>query len=391
MNVHFVYFEGMPISWVKNLFMLIAIPLFIAKAAYISKAVIFGICFWLSMTLSAMFHPDTFRFSTLGYSAMLLITFMMVYNLLYKGSLTLELFNKLIQYLIFTFVICHIAQQLFMLVNLRFMPLINLSNQHFLTIYRLPSLTLEPSVFARIMGVLMYAYLKGHEYAKGDVISLKQIMSPEHRWVFISFFWSMFTMGSGTAFIVMAILSLYFVRRQYLYWIIPVFFIAFIVTPYLHIKQLDRVLSVVESVVTLDTEKINDTDGSAATRINPMINTIKDLDLSQPSAWLGNGIDSNPTGFVKKTAKIGGIDDFGIISYLFSLLLVFGCCIKRFFSVPTLMFFIGVGGGTGNIQYGWGLLLIFMCVRYFSDYSYSDDSVKNEKSVDMIMATDNGK
>ena len=36
-----------------------------------------------------------------------------------------------------------------------------------------------------------------------------------------------------------------------------------------------------------------------------------------------------------------------------------------FMSLPTIMFFVGVGGIVGNIAYGWGILMIFTVVRYF--------------------------
>jgi hypothetical protein len=36
-----------------------------------------------------------------------------------------------------------------------------------------------------------------------------------------------------------------------------------------------------------------------------------------------------------------------------------------FMSLPTIMFFVGVGGGVGNIAYCWGILMIFTTIRYF--------------------------
>jgi hypothetical protein len=30
------------------------------------------------------------------------------------------------------------------------------------------------------------------------------------------------------------------------------------------------------------------------------------------------------------------------------------------------MYFLGIGGGTSNIAYGWGLLMLFTCVKYFN-------------------------
>ena len=61
---------------------------------------------------------------------------------------------------------------------------------------------------------------------------------------------------------------------------------------------------------------------------------------------------------------IGEIDDYGLIAYALSLSLVFLCAID-FFSLATIMFFLGIGGGTGNIAYGWGLLMLFVEMSIF--------------------------
>jgi hypothetical protein len=61
---------------------------------------------------------------------------------------------------------------------------------------------------------------------------------------------------------------------------------------------------------------------------------------------------------------LGEINDYGLIAYILGLLFVFTCAI-RFISIPTIMYFAGVGGGTSNVAYMWGILMIFMCVNYF--------------------------
>jgi hypothetical protein len=65
-------------------------------------------------------------------------------------------------------------------------------------------------------------------------------------------------------------------------------------------------------------------------------------------------------------AKIGNIDQYGLISYIVLLIFVFICCFKVS-SLQTLMFFAGVGGGVGNIAYLWGILMLFTVIRYFEE------------------------
>ena len=62
--------------------------------------------------------------------------------------------------------------------------------------------------------------------------------------------------------------------------------------------------------------------------------------------------------------KIGNIDQYGLLSYIVSLIFVFVCCF-RIRSFETIMFFAGVGGGVTNIAYCWGILMIFTVIKYF--------------------------
>ena len=159
MCVHMHFFEGHTISPIKVVAMSVAPLILLARCAYFSKAVLFGVLYWLSCFLSAYHHPG-FRFSTMAYSGMFVMTFIMFYNLVHKGAFTLEYFIKLVRWMILAYAGCLVLQQCSILVGIRFMPLINLDNQFYLSIYKLPSLSHEPSSTARIMGALFYAYFK---------------------------------------------------------------------------------------------------------------------------------------------------------------------------------------------------------------------------------------
>lgn len=126
--------------------------------------------------------------------------------------------------------------------------------------------------------------------------------------------------------------------------------------------------------MTFDTEEIKRTDTSAAYRINPMINTLTKLDLSDMDTWFGHGIDYNNKigNGLSSQSTAGEIGDYGLIVYLLGLLLVFSCSIKLI-SIPAIMYFTGIGGGTANIPYLWGILMVFLCVRFFSSYDISDE------------------
>ena len=364
MSIQLVYIEGYTISHIKVVAMSLTPLIFFARCAYFSKALMFGGLYWLCCFLSAYLHPG-FRFSTVAYSGMFVATFIMFYNLIHKGAFTLEYFIKLVRWLILAYTGCLVLQQCCLLVGIRFMPLINLNNQFFLSLTKLPSLALEPSHSARILGVLFYAYFKCNQYARGSVIPFKQWFKGEHNCVTIGFLWAMLTIGSGTAYVVLAILSLLFLRRKYIAVAIPLFAALFFAMPYLENENMNRATSVVQATMTGNVDNVIESDGSAAVRVLPILNTINSLDLTKKETWLGNGSDvALAGGHYSRKRMVGCINDYGLISYLLSLCLVFSCCIE-WKSLPTLIFIAVLGAGIGNIAYAWSILMLFATQLYF--------------------------
>lgn len=357
-----VYIEGYGISPIKVGLMALMPIILLIKVPYVSKAMILGIIYMLTIFLSGLFHIESFRFSTIGYLGMFVITFITLYNIIYSGAIPLSYFIKLLKWLILAYAICLCCQQVLVLIGIRFMPIVNLNNQFYLSINKLPSLSIEPSHSSRILGVLMYAYMECISFRDQEKFEFKKMISKEHIWVTIPFFWSMLTMGSGTAFIVMGILSLYFINLRNALIIIPILAGLIYLASLMDIKEFNRAFNTAQATMTLDNDIIAQTDGSASARITPIINTIKNLDLTKKEHWFGYGIDAGVGN--KSQRMISEITDYGFLAYLFGLLFVFSCSI-RILSIPTIMFFIGIGGGTGNIAYGWGILMIFMCIKYY--------------------------
>jgi len=343
-------------------------PLVLLTHFKLSRAVgIVFLYFGYIMFTAYLLHYESFRASTIIYMLMFLITYATFYNLIcVEEVINLDEFTIFIKKFIYVLVGVFLLQQILQIMGIREFPPLNLTysvtHRGVLSGY---SLSYEPSTFARTLGVLYYAYLKCHDYKQGHSVTIQQIFNPEHRYVTIAFAWSMFTMGSGTAFICLGILSLYFMKGAYFALAIPIFVAVFYILSYFEVQQFERATSVVEATTTMDTEEVRESDGSASARITPMLNTINELDFSKSETWFGHGVDYSLMIAKKKSIqKIGYIDDYGLIAYILSLVLVFSCAIE-FFSLGTIMFFLGVGGGTGNIAYAWGLLMIFTCIKYF--------------------------
>ena len=135
----------------------------------------------------------------------------------------------------------------------------------------------------------------------------------------------------------------------------------------LDIKQLDRAWRVTQATLTGDVKEIQAEDGSAASRIIPIVNTLR-MDLTQEETWFGKGTSSYEratTGWMRTTDKIAIVEQYGLLALLVSLMLVYTCAIRRFFSLETLVFLILFGMSLGNIYYVWGAMMVFTAVRYF--------------------------
>ena len=131
----------------------------------------------------------------------------------------------------------------------------------------------------------------------------------------------------------------------------------------------------------LHKKKIYEADGSAASRISPIINSIN-ADFSKKETWLGHGIDygKNKNNFVRQTGTL--FDDYGFIFYIISLIFAFSCA-YNFWSLGCIFMFAGVGGSFGsNIQYAWELAMVMTCVRYFYENRYNPEIYEEEEKED---------
>lgn len=373
-NIMFVPIEQGPFSPVKIGFMGICPLIFIAKKPIVTKALVLAAIYWVvCYTLSLL--KGEMRFSTLGFLGMYLILYINYYSFIVKGTFTLEYFTKILKYLIIAYAVVLIGQQMCVLVGLRNMPLLNLQNQFFLSITKLPSLTLEPSHSARILIFTMLGYLRCMEIMKGKRISLQEWFSPEQRIVTFSFLWSMLMMGSGTAFVGMGVLSLYFITRKTVIYIIPLIIGMFMLGQSMVLKQMDRAVALAEAASTGSAEEAMAADGSGATRIIPVMNVFTKTDVTQLETWIGKkSMEKDKHWWMRTDTKI--YDQYGLIAFIISLVFIYSCVIRHFFSIETLLYLILLGFTLGNIYYAWGCLMIMTGVTYFQKICIENDTIR---------------
>lgn len=373
-NIMFVPIEQGPFSPVKIGFMGICPLIFIAKKPIVTKALVLAAIYWVVCYTMSLLKGEM-RFSTLGFLGMYLILYINYYSFIVKGTFTLEYFTKVLKYLIIAYAVVLIGQQMCVLVGLRNMPLLNLQNQFFLSITKLPSLTLEPSHSARILTFTMLGYLRCMEIMKCKRISLQELFSPEQRIVTFSFLWSMLMMGSGTAFVGMGVLSFYFITRKTVIYIIPLIIGMFMLGQSMELKQMDRAVALAEAASTGSAEEAMAADGSGATRIIPVMNVFTKTDVTQLETWIGKkSMEKDKHWWMRTDTKI--YDQYGLIAFIISLVFIYSCVIRHFFSIETLLYLILLGFTLGNIYYAWGCLMIMTGVTYFQKICIENDTIR---------------
>lgn len=340
----------------------------------VSKAIIIGSIYILLQYFLADFHPESFRWSTILYSALFVFSYSAYYNLInIEKVFTIDHFIKICKWIITIYFIVCIIQQSFIIIGVKNLLAINL--------YSLDrgigcnSLCREPSTFGRFMLVFYYAYIKCCEYKRDEgPFTLRELFMGEHKRFTLMFLWMMLTMGSGTAYVCLIIFSLYFVRWHNWYYIIPLLILCYSLIQASGIEALDRATETIEATTTLDKDVVRETDGSASARITPILNSLT-ADFTKTETWLGYGIDSGLSDKYNRTL----FHDYGFLFYIIAMLLNFSCAYS-FWSLGTIFLFAGVGGGAGgNIQYTWALMMVMTCVKYFYKHRYNPEIYESEE------------
>ena len=367
--IQIVPLEGYGTSLVKVAVMCLMPFLIIRLTPNRTKAMTWGMLLIITMCVCA-FMQSSVRIATICYFILFVITYILFYGLVYKGAVNLDFYMRFAKKFIFAFWVILVLQQLFVLAGIHYFPFINLSNQHFLSITKLPSLTLEPSHTARVLGVLFFSYIFCVQLKNNSIITLKDLINPAHRKVTFAFLWTMLTMGSGTAFVMIAIILLFFLRSKNFIYIVPFFLVVVAVVVYSNVEQIQRILFLIEAMKTNDATEILTADSSGAARILPFFNTIQEFDLTSKNFLFGSGTIMEEYEAAKwkeylMTQKISTIEQYGFVTWIVSLLFVFKCAIRKFFCVETIVFIVALGFNLGNIAYVWGILMMFTMIKYF--------------------------
>ena len=365
----------------KNLLLIGAMcfsPYFFIKYPVILPKIdipLISICLMM-IIFTMVFHPETLRWSTLMYSCLFCMFFMSFARVLSFSDYRADDFAKLIKWLLYAYCITLMIQQFCVLTGL---PIFNLANYNPREPWKLNSLMAEPSHTARVQTLLMFFYINIQMYIT-DIKDIKKLLSQANKKVIAAFLYPIFTMGSGTGFLLLFILLLRFIPKKQ---IISLFIAGLLLTPAIIyvISTNDtakRTADFVVAIADFDEKQLIKKDLSAAIRIVPTLHGAKKVTIFTKDGLFGKGVDADAglTPLPSVDCGAGSFSiwyNFGIFSAIIFWSFTLFICFLRNDMVMSCFFwlFLCFFYGGLNIQIIWFTLALFLSYKYVTIKDYA--------------------
>lgn len=368
MLIQIIPIEGPAISNVKIGFMSVFVLIAFKYAKYCSQALLFALLYYIVAFICVYSASNHLRYTTVIYMGLFLFSYCGFYAMIHRNILTLSQATYTIRNLLYAFTIVLIYQQICTLIGFRQQEFTNIC-WDFDNLYKLNSLSLEPSHAGRVFGCLILAYLKldglQHKYS-----GIKDFYR-NNRKISLASIYTFATMGSTTSLMMMLLVLMYFIQKKYLVYVAVFYMFLVVILPMIEYEPVQRALATLDAASTGDQETIQDADESASVRTFVYFNTIEQFNPSDINYWFGHGVENVKKEFSEgywqvESNQIGGIYQYGFLPFLLSLLFIYKFSI-RFLSLENLIFLLFLGAGFGNIAYQWGCIMIFTIIRFYED------------------------
>ena len=319
-------------------------------------------------------HPTTMRWSTVLYMCMFCFTFMAYTRLLSKSKLAPLDFMKILRVLIIAYAVVLIIQQICVLFGL---PIFNVSGYSISNPWKLNALSSEPSHTSRIVAFLMYCYIIVKELVLKRPYSLKKDAAND-KWLWISFFCTMTTIGASTSFLFLPLVLLKFIRLKDLLPLVFLITTIFGISIFFGVTAFERAYNVFIAVLSLNPEIITNADHSASIRIVPILVLIPLLNITTLDGLFGHGIDYVGSILylmvpgIEKGMPGGGLMqlwlDYGFIIFLvFTFGSIYFTFSKRNKLSIIFWFFLVLMYGVNN-QILWLFIIFMYTVNFFNKF-----------------------
>lgn len=353
-------------------FMGISLPLIFFMPLRLSNNQLILILFLATMTLvQPLINPASMRWSTVLFSTLFAATFI-AYELAFKASrLRISSFERLIRLLLVAFFAVLLIQQLCVVVGL---PVFNASNYSVRAPWKLNSLAAEASHAARVIGLLMFAYLSIREIRTFEPYSL--IRNSRRDWmIWLGFLWAIVSMQSATAFIILPLVLSKLLNKSNMAILVPAVFIVFPIVLFNNAEELERVYAIGKAAASLQYTAVLSADHSGAMRVAPLIFLSSKVELLSWGGLFGHGVDtvslflSDYIGGVEKGTSGGGLlrhwYEYGFISLLLYIVFTLRAS-GALTSLPVFIFwFLFIFFAGVNNQYVWLFLILSSSISEF--------------------------
>lgn len=337
----------------------------VLKSPWISRPMLLFLTYYGFVLIAAITHPATLRWSTVLFAFSFMVTYIAYYNLVVINKVfSRAFFTQLIRTLIIAYTIFMIIQQCLLIIGIKIFPIFNLVQDLGRGIAG-NSLSYEPASAAAILSFSFLSLIRMYELEEGGRLLFQNLWGKD-KWIVVAFIYTMLGLVSGTAMVGLTLVAFYFVSpKQYLI-AIPIVVLILLLFFNIDYLPLERARNSFMAFLTLDKKEVMNADGSAAARIIPIVNTLTKLDLSSWEGWLGHGVDYGISKWIfSDRVMIGGIADYGFLSFIVMQIAVYTCMIRKLFSLETLLWmFLGMMT-LGNVPINWGCMMMFTAVRYF--------------------------
>lgn len=310
-----------------------------------------------------LFHPETLRWGTILFTVLYCLTFMAYSRLINDSGFALEKYARLLKYIIYAYALVLIIQQFCVLSGL---PIFLSSNYDSQTLWKLNSLTSEPSHSVRYVALLMYSYMTMKECVQQEKYTLFKGISQD-KWLWIAFLWVMIMSFSATGILFLFIVLTKFINKKNWLSFVACFLLLLLLLNATGSSAFERAYQMVKTALTLDEYAMVQADHSGSARIVPMIICAKMINLAVPDGWIGHGVDYVSTWMylyypgVADDYTAGGILSFcieyGFIPFLVFIYFSFSTVVRRHdFTSLLFWFFMCLNEGI-NMQLTWAAIL----------------------------------
>lgn len=334
----------------------------------------------LCLIFFPLFHWQTYRISTILYSLLFIVNFILFRRILQEEVIRRSDYLSLIRLVVYAYMVVLVFQQISVLVHI---PVFNQCWQ-FPNPFKLNSLALEPSHIGRILLLLSFSFVKVRSIELGRGYKIRENLRAD-RWFWICVSYVMLTCGSTNSLFCFLLL-VFFLQKKAL---LSNFLILVLVSLLLFIsldtdwlmqrEAVRRLVAIVPATLSFDVPTIISTDLSAAARIVPPLQYILDINIFDINFWIGNGVDYSASTIVnfllnrddiEHSDAAGGLFpafflDYGFITGCIFFFMLKKMVLPRLFSFETFMWIACFFVAGLNTYTQWCFFLIMTITHHF--------------------------